>query len=90
MKLTPAEIYPQLPRKWSSLKTMITTNFYLDTRSVKPGLMAYAMKYAYVFHKTRRQPIRTKTMKPDWAKKRNIGFGLMIIGAGTAIIGCII
>ena len=53
-------------------------------------LMAYAMKYAYVFHKTRRQPIRTKAMKPDWAKKRNIGFGLMIIGAVTAIIGCII
>ena len=29
-------------------------------------------------------------MKPEWAKKRIIGFGLMILGGAIAIIGCYI
>lgn len=50
-------------------------------------LMAYAVKYMYAFHKAKNQPIRTDAMKPKWAKKRIVGFGLMISGAVIAIIG---
>lgn len=53
-------------------------------------LMAYAMKYMYAFHKANNQPVRTDAMKPEWAKKRIIGFGLMILGGVIAIIGCYI
>lgn len=53
-------------------------------------LMAYAMKYAYAFHKSKNDPIQTEAMKPKWAKKRAIGFGLMIFGLIIAIFGCVI
>lgn len=53
-------------------------------------LMAYAMKYAYAFHKAKNEPVQSEAMKSTWAKKRSIGFGLMIIGALIAIIGCYI
>ena len=53
-------------------------------------LMAYAMKYAYAFHKSKNEPIRTEAMKPKWAKKRAIGCGLMILGSVIAILGCVI
>lgn len=53
-------------------------------------LMAYAMKYAYAFHKSKYDPIQTEAMKPKWAKKREIGFGLMILGLIIAIFGCVI
>lgn len=50
-------------------------------------LMAYDM---YAFHKAKNQPVRTDAMKPEWAKKRIIGFGLMILGGVIAVIGCYI
>lgn len=34
-------------------------------------LMAYAMKYAYAFHKSKNEPIRTEAMKPKLAKKKS-------------------
>ena len=53
-------------------------------------LMAYAMKYAYAFHKSKNEPIQTEVMKQEWAKKRSIGFGLIILGCIFAFIGCFI
>lgn len=53
-------------------------------------LLAYAMKYAYAFRKFRNDPIRTEAMKPKWAVRRAIGFGLMILGSLIAILGCTI
>ena len=53
-------------------------------------LMAYAIKYAYAFHKSKNEPIQTEVMKPKWAKKRSIGFGLIILGCIIAFLGCII
>lgn len=53
-------------------------------------LMAYSMKYTYAFHKSKNDPIHTEAMKPKWAKKRAIGYGLMIFGLITAILGCVI
>lgn len=53
-------------------------------------LMAYAMKYGYAFHKAKGKPILIESMKPKWAKKRAIGFGLMILGCLIAIVGCVI
>lgn len=53
-------------------------------------LMAYSIKYAYAFHKAKNGPIVTAAMKPTWLKKRNIGFGIMILGAIIAIAGCYI
>ena len=53
-------------------------------------LMAYAMKYAYAFHKSKNDPILSEDMKTKWAKKRTIGFGLIILGCIIAFIGCII
>lgn len=52
--------------------------------------MAYSIKYAYAFHKAKNDPIVTAAMKPTWLKKRNIGFGIMILGAIIAIAGCYI
>lgn len=51
-------------------------------------LMAYAMKYAYAFKKSKNNSIRLNALKPDWTKKRSIGFGLMILGTLIAILGC--
>ena len=53
-------------------------------------LMAYAMKYAYAFHKSKNEPIQTEVMKQEWAKKRSIGFGIIILGCIFAFIGCFI
>lgn len=53
-------------------------------------LMAYGMKYTYAFHKSKKDPIQTETMKPKWAKKRAIGFDLIILGSIITIIGCTI
>lgn len=53
-------------------------------------LMAYAMKYAYSFYKSKNEPTVTEAMKLKWAKKRAIGFGLMILGSLIAILGCVI
>lgn len=53
-------------------------------------LMAYAIKYAYAFHNSKNEPIQTEVMKPKWAKKRSIGFGLIILGCILAFLGCII
>ena len=53
-------------------------------------VMAYAMKYAYAFHKSKNEPIQTEVMKQEWAKKRSIGFGLIILGCIFAFIGCFI
>lgn len=51
---------------------------------------AYSMKYAYAFYKSKNEPIATDAMRPKWAKKRAIGFGLMILGSIIAILGCVI
>lgn len=53
-------------------------------------LMAYAIKYTYAFHKAKQQPIETSAMKSSWRKKRAIGFGVLILGAIIAYIGCIL
>lgn len=53
-------------------------------------LMAFAMKYAYAFRKAKNEPIQTESMKPRWAKQRNIGFGLILLGSLIAILGCYI
>lgn len=53
-------------------------------------LMAYAMKYAYAFNKSRNEPIRTEAMKPKWAKKKAIGYGLIFLGLIITILGCVI
>lgn len=53
-------------------------------------LIACGMKYAYIFHQLKNQPAMAKSIKPRWAKKRQIGYGLMIVGIIIAIIGCII
>lgn len=52
-------------------------------------LMAYAIKYAYAFYKSKNKPIQTEAMRPMWAEKRAIGFGLMILGSVIAILGCV-
>ncbi|HAB41556.1 MAG TPA: hypothetical protein DCE24_06855 [Porphyromonadaceae bacterium] len=49
-------------------------------------LMAYAIKNTYAFHKTRNRPVEADAAKSDWAKKRAIGFGLMIFGALLVLI----
>ena len=51
-------------------------------------LMAYAIKYAYAFYRSKNKPVETESLKPGWYKKRNIGFGLIIIGSVITIIGC--
>ena len=53
-------------------------------------LLAYAMKYFYAFHKSKNNPIQTEIIKPEWAKKRTIGFGLIILGGIIVILGCFI
>lgn len=53
-------------------------------------LMACGMKYGYIFRQMKNQPAQTKSIKPRGAKKRQIGYGLMIIGIIIAIIGCVI
>ena len=53
-------------------------------------LMTFAMKYAYAFHKYKNYNIQTEAIKTKWAKKRNIGFGLIILGSFIAILGCLI
>lgn len=50
-------------------------------------LIAYAMKYAYAFHKSKNDSIQTDSLKPKWAKKRNIGFGLIFLGSFITILG---
>ena len=52
-------------------------------------LMAYAFKYGYAFRQARKQQMRMDELKSAWAKKRAIGFGLMIGGCIVAIIGCL-
>lgn len=49
-----------------------------------------AMKYTYAFYKAKSQPVKLKAIRPEWLKRRNIGFGLMIIGSAIAIVGCMI
>lgn len=51
-------------------------------------LMAYAIKYAYGLKKSK--PIEVEALKRAWAKKRAIGFGLMILGCIILLIGCVI
>lgn len=53
-------------------------------------LMAYAIKYAYAFHKSKNSPITTDALKPKWMKKRTIGFALILTGTLIAILGCAI
>ena len=53
-------------------------------------LMAYAMKYVYAFHKLKNNSVQTESMKPKWAKKRNIGFVLIFLGSFIAVLGCCI
>lgn len=53
-------------------------------------LLAFAMKYSYTFYKAKSQPVRLNAMRPEWIKRRNTGFGLMIIGSAIAIVGCMI
>lgn len=53
-------------------------------------LLAFAIKYAYVFYMTKSQHVRLNAMRPEWIKRRNTGFGLMIIGSAIAIVGCMI
>ena len=53
-------------------------------------LIAYAMKYAYAFHKSKNDSIQTESLKPNWAKKRNIGFGLIFLGSFITVLGCFI
>lgn len=53
-------------------------------------LMACGMKYAYIFRQLKNQSALSKSIKPRWAKKRQIGWGLMIIGIIIALIGCVI
>ena len=51
-------------------------------------LMAYAIKYAYAFRKSKNDSIRLNALKTDWAKKRAVGFGLIIFGTLIAMLGC--
>lgn len=51
-------------------------------------LMAYAIKYAYAFKKSSGNEIETNALKPEWAKMRAIGFGMIILGSILALIGC--
>ncbi|MBP2691268.1 MAG: hypothetical protein J6B44_05555 [Muribaculaceae bacterium] len=53
-------------------------------------LITYAIKYAYLFHKTRQQAVLSDDLKPVWAKKRAFGFGLMIAGAIIVVIASLI
>ena len=53
-------------------------------------LMAYGMKYAYAFHKSRNDSIWTEALKQKWAKMKSIGFVLILVGSLIAIIGCAI
>ena len=53
-------------------------------------MLAFAIKYAYVFYMTKSQHVRLNAMHPEWIKRRNTGFGLMIIGSAIAIVGCMI
>lgn len=52
--------------------------------------MAYAIKYAYAFHKSKNSPITTDALKPKWMKKRTIGFALILTGTLITILGCAI
>lgn len=52
--------------------------------------MAYAIKYAYAFHKSKNSPITTDALKSKWMKKRTIGFALILTGTLIAILGCAI
>lgn len=53
-------------------------------------LMAYAIKYAVAFYKLKNDPIHLKAMKPEWRKKKTLGFGIMILGTLILLLGCII
>ena len=52
--------------------------------------MAYGMKFAYAFHKSRNDFIRTEALKQKWTKMKSIGFVLILVGSLIAIIGCAI
>lgn len=53
-------------------------------------LTACGMKYTYIFRQLKNQPAQSKSIKPRWAKKRQIGWSLMIVGIIIALIGCVI
>lgn len=53
-------------------------------------LMACGMKYACIYRQLKNQPALSKSIKPRWTKKRQIGYGFMIIGTIIALIGCVI
>lgn len=53
-------------------------------------LMAYGMKYAYLFHLAKRMPQRLEDLKAQWSNYRRWGFGLIFIGIFIASIGCVI
>lgn len=51
-------------------------------------LMIYAIKYYNAFKQADRLTVKMEYLKSQWAKKRALGFGLMIGGGIIAIIGC--
>lgn len=53
-------------------------------------LIAYAVKYAYTFHRLKNEPVKTNVMKSQWNKKRAMCFGLIILGSLVTILGCIV
>lgn len=59
---------------------LIYTGVAINIIGAYAYLMAYGMRYAYAFYKARNKPAMTDSMKPTWAKKRAIGFALMIGG----------
>lgn len=51
-------------------------------------LMAYAFKYSCLFRQVRERNVRNDALKAAWGRKRMIGFGLIIVGAIIAVVGC--
>ncbi|MBO4942168.1 MAG: hypothetical protein J6C95_01920 [Muribaculaceae bacterium] len=54
------------------------------------ALMIYSIRYYHAFKQAGRLSVRMEYLKSQWAKKRTIGFGLMIGGLIVAIIGCVV
>lgn len=53
-------------------------------------LMAYGIKFFYLFRKVKRMPQRVDELKAQWQQKRQWGFGLIFAGIALAIAGCLI
>lgn len=51
-------------------------------------LMIFAIRYYQAFRQSERLTAIMNVLKAQWARKRLIGFGLMIGGAIIAVIGC--